>query len=241
MSYPRKRGFYNNNNRNNNFNYAEVKAVDVAIADVTFGLGNPVVGPNAIPGVSPTSGAVVYPINVVNSGTGSFQRIGISLLPKSIRIRGSIAPIKSTAFPGPFVRMALVYDRTPSANLPLYEDIFQGFDAAGTAVNGGSVSPNPSNTARFTIIRDVQMQLGYVSSLNGVVYSVSPAQIGEDKYVSLFNKKTGQPFEVQYKSKDNTGTWRDISTGAFYYVLYNTAETGTLGATFTLRFSYTDS
>lgn len=224
-------GSYRNTNygtRRNTRSYGarttEVKAVDYYINDTTF-----------------TNTGTVYLLNGCVQGTASYQRIGLSINPTSIRVRGSVAPQSASSFPGPFIRCAIVYDSSPKAGvLASYTDIFQGYSANGDTVNSGSVSPNPSNVNRFTIIRDIQMQLGYISNANNVVYSTSPAQFTVDEFINTYNRQKKQPFQVQYKNASNTGTQIDISTGAFLMVIYNSLAQGTMNANFSIRFSYTD-
>lgn len=227
MAYQNKSSWKKNYNNYNTTTYTakvETKAVDTQIA----------------PAAADFTGGLVFLVNGLVQGTSSFTRVGIQVDPKAIRIRGSMAPAGLTNFPGPYIRMALVYDESPQAALPSYEDIFLSYQADGTSFTSGSSSPNVSGLIRFTVVRDINMQLGYVSNQNGIVYATSPAQTSFETYAKAWNSQKKMKFPVRYKNKSNSGTVTDLATGAFYVVLYNSAPAGTIQTNLSVRFSYTD-
>jgi len=222
-TYSRRRGYSGS--------YTELKAVDVTNTNITVG----------VTGGDPSTGGFVDLLNGMTQGVGSFTRVGIQTNPKSVRARGSVAPNASTTFPGPFARIAIVFDRAPQDALPSYNDIFQGYNAAGVPVFSGSVSPNPSYSHRFLILRDWQFQLGFVNNnIGNTVYSSSPAQATIDEWVSTYDRVNKQILTTQYKQGVTTTTVDSISTGALYYVYYNSGAPGTLNFSFSYRTSVKD-
>jgi len=251
-SYKRGRTQYSNKE-------IVIKTVDVQVNDNTFGVK--VSNPATPTTTDPATGGISYLINGLVQGTTSFQRVGITITPRSIRVRGSFGPNGPNDFPGPTIRCAVVYDLSPvGAVTAAYTDIFQGFDVNGNPVVTATVSPNPSNLGRFSILMDEFVQLGFVGSVNGAVFSTSPAQFTVNKYIKAswnFHKK--QVYEVQYKNVvgGGSGTQSDLSTGAYLFVIYNSsngAQTAssagpgappadvpaTMSCNVTIRFSYRD-
>lgn len=227
-----RRGYSRNYGRRNtytSYKKHEINSVDSLVANSSFGTIN---------GDLSTGGYVQF-INGTVTGNNVYNRNGNSIVPKSIRILGSIAPLGYSTFPGPQIRMAIVYDQCPTGTEPAFSDIFSGIAANSDPILTGFTAPNPSYTARFRIIRDYQVQLGFVSNQNNTVYSVSPAQINIKEYSKLWDKQKNSTFEVQY-NQTNVSSIGAVTTGAFYIVLYNSQASGTMVANMSIRFSFMD-
>lgn len=241
MSYSGRSGYgrYRSSYRRGNYSTSaykkhEINSVDYLINNNTFG----VTVVNNVPNID--AGGLVTFISGTKTGNNVYNRNGNSIIPKSIRVLGAIAPADYSTFPGPQIRMAIVYDRSPTSTEPTFTTIFQGIDSGGAAIKSGFASPNPSQTARFRIIRDYQVQLGFVANPNqGVVYSVSPAQINIKEYSKLWDKECNSTFAVQY-NQNNVTTLDAVTTGAFYLVLFNSQLPGTMLANIAVRFSFMD-
>lgn len=209
---------------------SEIKSVDTQIEVNNLGVVNNVY----------TTASIL--LNAIKTGSQLYNRVGINVYPRAVRVRMVVAPIASNSWPGPFCRIAVVYDRSPDgANPADFFTIFLGYDTAGAEIKNLRVSPNPSYIQRFTIIRDNLFQLGFVSSVNGVALTTSPAQKTIDDYIKLnTDRKTKTSYVVEYKSNSNAGTQADISTGAFLLVMGCSSPPNTMTFNGSVRFTYTD-
>ena len=131
---------------------AEIKAID--IPDGTYGFNRPNAG-------------LVSLLNGVQTGTGFFNRIGSRIEMKSLRIRGFIYYALTSIQDQ--IRMIIVYDRQPTGALPAPTVILQTRDQAGAATNPGSSEINLDNRDRFTILRDIQLQMPSCTVAAGVL------------------------------------------------------------------------
>ena len=87
-----------------------------------------------------STNADIYCLNLIQQGTGSWNRIGRKTMLKSVRIKGKFTntfQMASGDVAGNVIRMILVWDKQPSGNaLPSFETIF------GTTTQTGTESSN---------------------------------------------------------------------------------------------------
>jgi len=196
----------------------EVKCFDVALTDSGAGGINWLLAAAAFaePGVAFTG---ITELNDILQGSTVYQRIGIKVLMKNIRIRGTLLPSAATVIG--CVRVAVVYDRQPNGAAAAVGDIFQDC-TAGAATNFSS-GVNMSNKNRFTILRD---QIFNFDAAQSIVHAI-------DWFI---------PCRLQAEYKASGGTIGDITTGSVLLVVGEVlGGAGTVGfANFRSRIRYED-
>jgi len=199
-------------NKNYNVNSAaikkEVKCVDMSIDIPTGSM------------VATTNTNVnMAPINCIQPGTGSWNRIGKRIKMKSVRWKMLITFSADTS--GGFcknnsVRVALVYDKQPSSGaVPAFDQIFGSTNQNGTeATYNVFDNLRVDNTDRFTVIKDDV----YTSNNQNVVpTSETPASVSEYQvYVDTFVKL--KDLDTVFSGQSNPCTIADISSGAMYLI-----------------------
>lgn len=198
---------------------------ELKCSDITLGGSPPIVQL-----VSTT--AIVTLINQVSLGSGANNRIGRSVMAKSVRIRGGFFPTGNAGSAlGEFLRVALVYDRQTSSSAPIYSDIWKCVDTSGNTSSGTFDMPNLDNEDRFLILRDWRLQLPATNAA-GIANAGAlqdPAQIMSiDEYVDL----EGLP--TIYSGATSGGTATILSGGLFLVSLGSVAA-----ASASANFNYT--
>lgn len=183
-------------------------------------------------------------LNLIQQGTGSWNRVGRKVQLKSIRIKAvatfEYVPAAVTGIiDSATVRMILVWDKQPSgAAIPTFDTIFGHTDQTGTEATTFLDSIKYDNMDRFKILRDVvipaQPQLWNNSALST---NTTRSDYKIDEYVQLRDR------EVVYSGQSNPMTIADISTGALYLIFR--ADTSAVGAFWSIqnawaRLRYTD-
>lgn len=169
-------------------------------------------------------------LNLVQTGTGSWNRVGKRIHPKSLRIKGNViwesVPTASGGDShGNVLRMVIVYDKQPSGNaIPNFDDIFGHTDQGGTETATFYDSIKYDNTDRFSVVRDkfIDLNLYAVSSVGTT--KLSSYAYYCDEYIKL----SSQP--SVYSGQSVPMTISDVSTGAYYIfmrVLRNEADSRT--------------
>jgi len=156
-------------------------------------------------------------LNLVQPGTGSWNRVGRKIYPKSLRLKGSVlyqyAGAATTAnLADNWLRMVVVYDKQPSgAAIPTFETIFGTTDQNGSEAGGLLAALRYDNMDRFKVLLDKCFDFGIDSTplTTGSVNSVSQ-RITFDEYLKL---KVG---ETVYSGQSSPQTIADISSGALY-------------------------
>jgi len=166
---------------------------------------------------------VIQVVNLTNTGSGSYNRVGRKIFMRSARIRAQLqfrfsndVAIASSLQRSVGVRIALVYDRQPSGVLPVWGDIFANTDNIGDVIPEINSALNFANTSRFYVLRDFMVVVdppflttdGSVIQLDRFV----------DEYVDL------QELETVYSGDSTECTIADISSGALYFMRAATAD-----------------
>jgi len=152
-------------------------------------------------------------LNLIQNGTGSWNRIGRKIKMTSVRLTGfavfTARPAVTTGIVrGGQMRMALVYDKQPSGGaFPTWEQIFGITGQSGTeagAIFGGTRFDNQS---RFEVLRDVIFECNPTAVSTGttpdVVYKYKI-----DEYIKLANRET------VYNTTTNPAAITDIASGS---------------------------
>lgn len=189
----------------------------------------------------------VYPINLVQSGAGSWNRVGRQVRLLSVQYKfmltqtwaGNTDPQKLTKRPRT-VRLVWVHDKAPSGTLPKKSDIFAFKNQGGTEASHALCGLNYDNMQRFKIIRDhihvfspEQNSMERVTGGNnantlsngsGIINtSVTSALVsGGDMRGRFVEGYIKLNIGTNYKSESNPMTIADISTGALYLIAMTT-------------------
>lgn len=133
------------------------------------------------------------PLNVVQTGTNFFNRIGKSITMKSIRIKGYVWPdVDELGSELPeVIRMSVIYDRQPSgAGSIQYTDVYKDYKTDGSTISTEISSPNPVYFERFAVLLDEHLTYNNTSNgsdLNNYTVNTTNTSQGIyfDKYVPL--------------------------------------------------------
>ena len=156
-------------------------------------------------------------LNLIQAGTGSWNRVGRIVTMKSIRLRMQIQLSLSatdTNTRARLFRYLIVYDRQPNGTIPVKSDIIQFKDQSGTETGTWNGFMSYDNMERFTILKDQTIELNVpprTFDSAGVPKNIVDVEKYEECYLRL-NHITN------YKSESTPMTIADISTGALYLV-----------------------
>jgi len=171
----------------------EVKCFDCAVTDAAAGITWALSAAGfAEPGVAFTG---ITELNDIQQGATVYQRIGVKVLMRSIRLRGTLQASAITALC--HVRLAVIYDRQPNGAAPAIGDIYVDCNGAGGTSLSSSI--NITNKNRFTVLRDQLIPMDPAQELT--------------KEVDWFI-----PCRLQSEYKASGATIGDISTGSLILV-----------------------
>lgn len=165
------------------------------------------------------SNANAFVVNLVQAGTGSWNRVGRKIYPQSLRLRGiaSLLVDNSATTSSLFsntLRMVVVWDKNPnsSSSIPVFSTIFGRTEQDGTESTQVLDSLRFDNTDRFRVLKDCVMTAqpqadgsGAGGTINAIYYNVQ-----FDEYIKIKNKET------VYSGQSDPMTIADISSGAIY-------------------------
>lgn len=181
----------------------EKKGMDTIVGDIA----------RIIPDVT-TTAPLMYVLNLVQEGTGSYNRIGRKIALDSIRIRirwvcNIATNDASTILPENLLRFVIVWDRQPDGVNPTWDDVFQDIQGNGTTVFGIMTQPRYSSMSRFTILRDHFATAKVQAVGTATVDTTSVTGMWED-YIKLGKR------ECTYKGTTNPMLLPSINSGALY-------------------------
>lgn len=190
----------------------EIKGVDTDINDTS------------VLTTTNTSGDIVA-LNLVRSGTNSWERIGKKVNLKSVRLTGEanfeVVPAATTGLYDTMqMRICLVWDKQPNgAAIPNFDAIFGTTDQAGTEATGSVLDALKFDVMkRFTILRDHRITVPAMSFAPGTTPTASVA-VPFDLYVPLKDR------EVVFGGQSSPMTYTDIYSGGLLLVYRATAVT----------------
>lgn len=186
----------------------EVKGMDT---DIDIALGS-------VPSTTNTNDAIIV-LNLVQSGTGSWNRIGKRIKLKSVRCRGELHHTYTDAattgdIAGSLMRISIVYDRQPSgATIPTFDTIFGRTDQSGTESTEMLDSLKWDNTDRFRVLTDRVIE-GNPQLFDGAggTGDIVTQRFAFDYYVKL------KDLDCVFLGQSVPMTIADISTGALYII-----------------------
>jgi len=182
----------------------EVKGVDTDISQTVI--------------ATTTTNGSIDVLNLIEPGTGSWNRVGRKTVLKSVRITGVLqwvnTPVLATGVGRiSLTRCVLVWDSQPGTTIPIFSDIF------GTTLQTGAEAVTTvfdplryDAMERFRVIRDwryepptsVPLSLGSAPSITWAT--------SLDEYVKL------PPLQSNYSGQSSPQTIADIASGALYLI-----------------------
>lgn len=152
-------------------------------------------------------------LNLVQQGTGSWNRIGRKIKPKTLRITGTaIHADLVTAVSNNVLRMVIVYDKQPSGDtIPNYDDIFGHTEQDGTTTTFIFDPVQYNEMGRFRILKDCRYNLNVPST--GAVSGTTQGgdiKIDVDEYIKLAVPET------VFNGTADPMTIANVNTGAIY-------------------------
>lgn len=180
-------------------------------------------------------------LNLVQQGTGSWNRIGRQANLKSIRCTGQLTGTWTDNYNvlnALWTRLLIIWDSQPSGIIPNKNDIFGNTDQAGTETSNIYDHIRYDNMSRFSILHDEQHSIELDSLVAQADFNIEK-NCKFDFFVNLKERKTifsGQSAPLQIS---------DISSGALYFIVLsdrsNTAGSAQgLRIDGTARLRYTD-
>lgn len=175
----------------------------------------------------------VYPINLIDTGTQPWQRIGRTIRHLSLRVTGYAS--LETVNTSNLMRMIVVWDKQPNAaSIPTFNLIMGDVDAVGTFTTALQSHVRPDQVERFKILRDKWIPMNMGNSLAAT--NANSSFYTFDEYIKL------KGLETVY-NQSTTGTLADVNSGAIYLIFrarVNDVTNGHVDVNCTARLRYTD-
>lgn len=178
------------------------------------------------PTIASTTGTndQITTLNLIQAGTGSWNRIGRKSTLKSVRLTGWVT-VNHYRTAGDWqpniVRLILVWDKQPAgAAEPLFSDIFGQTSQAGTETSTWWNQPKYDTMSRFTVLKDWT----YESTAEAGVAAdadVFRRNFHVDCFVRLPN------LETTFSGQSSPMTIADINNGALYFIARTRINIGT--------------
>lgn len=158
----------------------------------------------------------VHALNLLEQGTGGFQRIGRRVYLKHIHFQYEVQPYTLPA-PSDRLRVSLIFDRSPTGTFPLYSEMFASRGAGGAVISDVDAFQNVETAPRFRILHSKMFSVGGISALSEVLRQNMDANLMKaDVRVSL---NTAMNF------KGATTDLADCQSGVIYLVVQSVTST----------------
>ena len=157
-----------------------------------------------------------FVLNLIQSGTGSWNRIGKKIRLKSVRLRGVARFVyKADGTSGEInsnnLRMIVVWDKQPCGNaVPAFDQIFGRTDQDGIESTEWMDQLKYDNTGRFSVLRDVVFDMNPSTGNRGTPTGTVTLSHSFDEFIKLGGR------EVVYSGQSSPMTIADVSSGAVY-------------------------
>jgi len=193
--------------------------------------------------------AVFTGLNLIQAGTGFYNRIGKKINMRSLHLTGQVIVIA----PGAIVmdglpeygRILVVYDKQPNGAFPAPADVLANHDNQGALSSNPFCNINQNNSDRFRIIRDIRLDIpnddpdeatsGDNAMLGVIDYTTNRVNVNEFIFLN--------GLETQYSATANPATIAEISTGALFLMTWGVVPSNNSSHAFkwTARLRYNDS
>jgi len=190
--------------------YGRTSAPEIKGMDTSISVAGPVVA-------TTNTNADAIVLNLVQQGSGSWNRVGRKIRMKSLRLRGVAGyRFEEQAVSGNIdastMRMVVVYDHQPNgATIPTFDTVFGLTDQTGAETSSVNAPVRYDNMSRFKVLKDKTFQAkpGVISTFGGTNDAVEN-QYPFDEYMDL------KGLETVFSGQSNPMTIADLGTGALY-------------------------
>jgi len=182
------------------------------------------------------STGTITAINLIQTGSSYYQRVGRKINMTSVEIRGSIfsagaTPTAETA------RLMILYDKQPNGALPSNQDVLQTVQQSGAITTTVNSRRNLDKRDRFVCLWDHQVECPGQQS--GAASNDAP--INTDQISTVIHKYIRLPNLVtQYQADSSPAVIGDIATGSLFLLTFGENPSGDtshqLSATIRLRY-----
>lgn len=171
----------------------------------------------------------ILPLNLIQAGTGSWNRVGRVVSMKSIRLRLHVtlklAPTDTLTF-GRSFRYLIIYDTQPNGVLPTKGDILGHKTQTGSEASIWNSLLAYDNMQRFTILKDETIVLNpHVRTFDST--GAPKGDFEMDANIDCFLKLNHL---TNFKAESSPSTIADISTGGLYVMFLTDSQDVNRGA-----------
>lgn len=168
--------------------------------------------------------ADAFTLNLIQAGTGSWNRVGKKAYMQSVRLVGNaqynIAPAASTLNTvNAVLRMVVVWDKQPSGTLPTFATIFGYTSQDGTEASNVLAPLRYDNIDRFQVLKDERVSSNSGAVVTGGTGNIYAQYFPFDCFIPLGNRET------VFSGQSSPMTIADVSSGALYVFFRSTAAT----------------
>lgn len=168
-----------------------------------------------------------FVLNLIQAGSGSWNRIGRKVNLQSVRLRGEVIhQYTDVAVTGVIsansLRMVVVWDKQPSgAAIPTFDTVFGTTSQLGTEATLYKDALKFDNMDRFAVLKDciIDCNPNLFNAAAGT-QDATFSLYSFDEYIKLGSR------EVLFSGQSNPMTIADISTGALYVYFRAQANSG---------------
>lgn len=165
----------------------------------------------------PTLNTCVQCVNLIQTGSGSWNRVGRKVFPRSLRVKAGFEYTYNNVgdqVQGVSIRWAVVWDKNPSGGaLPTFQEMFKITDQTGTESTSWKAPPAFDSLGRFVVIRDQIISINPDNFPVPVIDGISIIKKEMDEYIPL------PPLETVYSGQNNPLTIADVYSGALYWIV----------------------
>lgn len=192
--------------------FGELKGVDTVLT-----IAGPIVA------TTNTNGNA-FTLNLVQAGTGSWNRVGKKIYCQSVRLCGNaqfnLAPAATTLNTvNAVLRMVVVWDKQPSGTLPTFDTIFGYTSQDGTEASNVLAPLRYDNVDRFQVLKDERVSSNSGAVVTGGTGNIYAQYFPFDCFIPLGNRET------VFSGQSSPMTIADVSSGALYVFFRATGST----------------
>lgn len=190
-------------------------------------------------GVTMSTGAMsIQTANLIQAGSGFYNRIGRLVKLKSLHLHGYFARTAGAVDGTPLVRVMVIYDGQPNGALPVISTLLQNVDQIGNAgtTEFALADLNLDWRQRFKVLADWRVVLPGGPATTYESFALDSSQHKGVLNIERFIKLKG--LTTQFKADNNPCSIADIASGALYIMTIGT-DTGagwSFRASWRLRF-----
>lgn len=174
--------------------------------------------------------AIITPLNLIQVGSGFYQRVGRKIEMKSLTIKGISATLR-TVVNESIGRILVIYDRQTNGALPAIADILQGTDQTGANVTSAYSGINLNYRDRFLILKDEKFYLPSLTDTAGVITNLGLHDNTQQFPMFKCHLKL-KNLETMFRADTSPAVIGDIATGGLYLVVMGSLTSASTGWSF---------